>query len=112
MAARAAGSTRWTAHFADFRNDEGYRPWKPDTPTCSASSANGPSTPPRSPRRCRDRLPSAAEEVEPRARELATAYDAALAEGLGSVNVNGTMVDAASIHIVMNTVRKAELIGM
>ena len=47
-----------------------------------------------------------------RARELAAAYDKALAEGLGSVNVNGTMVDAASIRIVMNTVRKAELIGL
>ena len=51
------------------------------------------------------------EEVT-RARELAAAYDKALAEGLGSVNVNGTMVDAASIRIVMNTVRKAELIGL
>jgi citrate lyase subunit beta/citryl-CoA lyase len=47
-----------------------------------------------------------------RARELAAAYDKALAEGLGSVNVNGVMVDAASIRIVMNTVKKAELIGM
>ena len=35
-----------------------------------------------------------------------------LAEGIGSVNVNGTMVDAASIRIIMNTVRKAELIGI
>ena len=52
-----------------------------------------------------------AEEVT-RARELAAAYDKALGEGIGSVNVNGTMVDAASIRIIMNTVRKAELIGM
>jgi citrate lyase subunit beta/citryl-CoA lyase len=52
-----------------------------------------------------------AEDVT-RARDLAAAYDKALAEGLGSVNHNGVMVDAASIRIVMNTVRKAELIGM
>ena len=38
--------------------------------------------------------------------------DKALSEGLGSVNVGGIMVDAASIRIVMNTVRKADLIGM
>ena len=55
---------------------------------------------------------SPGEDEVRRARELAAAYDKALAEGLGSVNVNGTMVDAASIRIVMNTVKKAELIGM
>jgi citrate lyase subunit beta / citryl-CoA lyase len=51
------------------------------------------------------------EEVE-RARKLAAAYAKAEAEGLGAVNVDGVMVDAASIRILNNTLRKAELIGM
>jgi citrate lyase subunit beta/citryl-CoA lyase len=51
------------------------------------------------------------EEVD-RARKLAAAYAKAEAEGLGAVNVDGLMVDAASIRILNNTLRKAELIGM
>jgi len=51
------------------------------------------------------------EEVE-RARKLAAAYAKAEAEGLGAVSVDGVMVDAASIRILNNTLRKAELIGM
>jgi citrate lyase subunit beta/citryl-CoA lyase len=52
-----------------------------------------------------------AEEVA-RARKLKAAYEEALAQGVGSVNVDGTMVDAASIRIIENTVRRADLIGM
>ena len=51
------------------------------------------------------------EEVD-RARRLAAAYAKAEAEGLGAVNVDGVMVDAASIRILNNTIRKADLIGM
>jgi citrate lyase subunit beta/citryl-CoA lyase len=51
------------------------------------------------------------EDVD-RARKLAAAYAKAEAEGLGAVNVDGLMVDAASIRILNNTLRKAELIGM
>jgi citrate lyase subunit beta / citryl-CoA lyase len=31
---------------------------------------------------------------------------------LGAVNVDGVMIDAASIRILNNTLRKADLIGM
>src|SRR5579872_1972913 len=109
MAARAAGLDPVDGPYANFRNEEGYRrearfaymlgfvgKW------AIHPAQIGPALEIFSPD---------AEEVA-RARELAAAYDKALAEGLGSVNVNGTMVDAASIRIVMNTVRKAELIGM
>ena len=44
--------------------------------------------------------------------KLAAAYAKAEAEGLGAVNVDGVMVDVASIRILNNTLRKAELIGM
>ena len=109
MAARAAGLDPVDGPFANFRNEDGYRrearfaymlgfvgKWAIHpaqiAPALEIFSPNP-------------------EEVT-RARELAAAYDKALAEGLGSVNVGGTMVDAASVRIVMNTVRKAELIGM
>ena len=51
------------------------------------------------------------EEVD-QARRLAAAYAKAEAEGLGAVNVDGVMVDAATIRILNNTLRKADLIGM
>ncbi|MBU4611499.1 CoA ester lyase [Achromobacter sp. GG226] len=47
-----------------------------------------------------------------RARKLAAAYAEAEANGLGAVAVDGDMVDAASIRILQNTLRKADLIGM
>jgi len=109
MAARAAGLDPVDGPYANFRNEEGYRrearfaymlgfvgKWAIHPAQISPALEIFSPDP---------------EEVG-RARELAAAYDQALADGLGSVNVNGTMVDAASIRIVMNTVRKAELIGM
>jgi citrate lyase subunit beta/citryl-CoA lyase len=51
------------------------------------------------------------EQVE-RARKLTAAYAAAEAAGLGAVNVDGVMVDAASIRILQNTLKKADLIGI
>jgi citrate lyase subunit beta / citryl-CoA lyase len=47
-----------------------------------------------------------------RARKLAAAYAQAEAAGLGAGNVEGVMVDAASVRILQNTLRKAELIGL
>jgi len=46
------------------------------------------------------------------AREQMAAYDEALANGLGSINVGGVMVDAASVRILQNTIDKADMIGM
>ncbi len=51
------------------------------------------------------------EEVD-LARKRAAAYAKAEGEGLGAVSVDGMMVDAASIRILDNTLRKADLIGM
>ena len=53
-----------------------------------------------------------AEDVA-RARKLAQAYAEAEAKGLGAINVDGIMVDVASIRILRNTVlNKADLYGM
>jgi len=46
------------------------------------------------------------------ARKQKTAYAQALEEGLGAINVDGVMVDAASIRIVQNLLDRAELYGM
>ena len=46
------------------------------------------------------------------ARAQKTAYDQALAEGLGAINVDGVMIDAASIRIVQSLIDRADLIGI
>ena len=54
--------------------------------------------------------PSAADVASARAQKAA--YDEALAQGIGSINLDGVMVDAASIRIVQNTIDRADLIGI
>jgi citrate lyase subunit beta/citryl-CoA lyase len=46
------------------------------------------------------------------ARKQQKAYDEALEQGLGAIQVDGVMVDAASVRILQNIIDKAELIGM
>jgi citrate lyase subunit beta/citryl-CoA lyase len=46
------------------------------------------------------------------ARAQKQAYAEATAKGLGAINVDGVMVDAASIRIVQNLIDRADLIGM
>ena len=46
------------------------------------------------------------------ARKQQQAYDEALAQGLGAIQVDGVMVDAASVRILQNIIDKADLIGM
>jgi citrate lyase subunit beta/citryl-CoA lyase len=46
------------------------------------------------------------------ARKQKAAYEEALAKGLGAINVDGVMVDAASIRILQNTIDRADLLGM
>jgi citrate lyase subunit beta/citryl-CoA lyase len=109
MAARAAGLDPVDGPFANFRDEEGYR--REARRAHMLGMAGKWAIHPAQIAPALEVFSPGADEVA-RARALAEAYDKALADGLGSVNVNGTMVDAASIRIVMNTVRKAELIGM
>ena len=46
------------------------------------------------------------------ARNQKQAYIEALEQGLGAINVDGVMVDAASVRILQNTIDKADMIGM
>jgi citrate lyase subunit beta/citryl-CoA lyase len=52
------------------------------------------------------------EEALASARSQQAAYAEALEQGLGAINVDGVMVDAASIRIVQNLLDRADLIGM
>jgi len=109
MAARAAGLDPVDGPFGNFRDENGYR--REARYAHMLGFVGKWAIHPAQIAPALEIFSPGAEEVA-RARELAAAYDKALAEGVGSVNVNGTMVDAASIRIVMNTVRKAELIGI
>jgi len=46
------------------------------------------------------------------ARKQQKAYEEALEQGLGAIQVDGVMVDAASVRILQNIIDKADLIGM
>ena len=109
MAARTAGLDPVDGPFANFRDEEGYR--REARYAHMLGFVGKWAIHPAQIQPALDTFTPDLKEVE-RARELAAAYDKALSEGLGSVNVGGIMVDAASIRIVMNTVRKADLIGM
>ncbi|MFL6655281.1 MAG: HpcH/HpaI aldolase/citrate lyase family protein [Sulfurifustis sp.] len=109
IAARAAGIDMVDGPYAAFKNTEGYRRECIRARTLGAVGkwaihpsqieiANEAFSPTR-------------EQVE-RARKLAAAYAEAEAAGLGAVNVDGTMVDAASIRILQNTLKKADLMGL
>jgi citrate lyase subunit beta/citryl-CoA lyase len=109
MAARAAGLDPVDGPYANFRDEDGYRTEARRALTLGMAGkwAIHPA-----------QIAPALEVFSPtenevaRARKLKEAYDQALAEGIGSVNVEGTMVDAASIRIINNTVRRADMIGI
>jgi citrate lyase subunit beta/citryl-CoA lyase len=46
------------------------------------------------------------------ARTMIKAYEAAVAEGLGAVNVNGQFADAATARLLTNVLKRAEILGM
>lgn len=109
MACRAAGIDPVDGPFADFRDPVPYKE------ECSRSLTLG----------CVGKwaihpaqidwalevfTPDAGEVA--RARKLAAAYKEAEAQGLGAIQVDGTMVDVASIRMFGAMLKKADLIGM
>lgn len=55
---------------------------------------------------------SPSKEAVDSARKQQQAYEEALSQGLGAIQVDGIMVDAASVRILQNIIDKADLIGM
>lgn len=109
IAARAAGIDAVDGPYANFRRPEGYKE------ECMRSLTLGfvgkwaihPSQ-----IEIANQVYSPTEAEVERARKGIAEYAKAEAEGLGSVAVDGVMVDAASARIMRNVIRKAELIGM
>ena len=110
MACRAAGIDPVDGPFADFKNPEAYREEcrRSMILGCVGKWAIHPS-----------QIEHALEIYSPkpddiaRARKLEKAYAEAEAQGLGAINVDGIMVDVASIRILRNTIlNKADLFGM
>ena len=109
IAARSAGLDAVDGPYADFRDPDAYREEcrRASILGCDGKWAIHPS-------QIEDALDviTPSPEANESARNLAAPYPDAEAQGLGAVNVDGIMVDAASVRIVSNTLRKAELIGM
>ena len=109
MAARAAGIDAVDGPFASFKNEDAYREEcrRALTLGCVGKWAIHPA-----------QIEAAQEIFTPRpediarAREVAAAYARAEAEGAGSVNVGGIMVDAATVRILSNILQRAETLGM
>jgi len=55
---------------------------------------------------------SPSENTVKAARSQKAAYEEALKQGLGAINVEGVMVDAATVRILQNIIDKADLIGI
>ena len=110
MACRAAGIDPVDGPFADFKNPDAYRE------ECKRSMILGCvgkwAIHPSQLDIALDVYSPKAEDIA-RARKLEKAYAEAEAAGLGAINVDGIMVDVASIRILRNTVlNKADLYGL
>ncbi len=109
VAARAAGIEAIDGPFADFRDADGYRR------ECTRASILGftgkwaihPSQVPIA-----NEVFSPSDRQVERARKIIAAMEAAEAQGLGAVAVDGVMVDAASARLMHNITTRADLIGM
>lgn len=110
MACRAAGIDPVDGPFADFKNPGAYRE------ECKRSMILGCvgkwAIHPSQIDIALDVYSPKADDIA-RARKLEKAYAEAEAAGLGAINVDGIMVDVASIRILRNTIlNKADLYGL
>lgn len=109
IACRANGIDPVDGPYANFRNPEGYR--KEAERAHALGMAGKWAIHPSQIEMANEVFtPSAADVASARAQKAA--YDEALAQGIGSINVDGVMVDAASIRLVQNTIDRADLIGI
>jgi len=92
--------------YANFRNPEGYRI---EAERASILGMVGKWAIHPSQVELAQAIFSPSAEAIASARKQKAAYDEALAKGLGAINVDGVMVDAASIRIVQNSLDRADL---
>jgi citrate lyase subunit beta/citryl-CoA lyase len=109
IAARANRVDPVDGPFANFRDGDGYRE------ECRRALALGCvgkwAIHPAQAEIAQSQFTPPADEVA-KARALAAAYAEAVARGEGAIQIDGVMIDAASVRIVQNTIDKADLIGM
>jgi citrate lyase subunit beta/citryl-CoA lyase len=110
MACRAAGLDPVDGPYADFRNSDGYRE------ECRRAAALGCvgkwAIHPSQIALAKQAFSPDADKVA-HARHLVTQYAAAEAEGAGAINIDGTMIDVATIRLLRNGILdRAQLYGM
>ncbi len=107
VAARANGLDPIDGPYSDFRNPEGYREEcrRGLIVGCAGKWALHPA-----------QIPIALEVFTPPAEEVAharkmiAAYKAAEASGLGAIQIDGEMIDAASVRILQNVLDRAQVV--
>jgi citrate lyase subunit beta/citryl-CoA lyase len=109
IACRANGIDPVDGPYANFRNPEGYT--KEAERSLILGMVGKWAIHPSQVEIAQDIFAPDPEEVAA-ARKQKAAYEQALEEGLGAINVDGVMVDAASIRIVQNLLDRADLIGI
>jgi crotonobetainyl-CoA:carnitine CoA-transferase CaiB-like acyl-CoA transferase/citrate lyase beta subunit len=109
VAARAAGIDAVDGPFAAFKDPDGYR--REAVRSATLGFVGKWAIHPSQIEIANDVYSPTQEDVD-RARKLARAYEEAEARGLGAVDVDGDMVDAASIRGLRKTMATADLIGM
>lgn len=108
-AARAAGIAAIDGPFADVRNGELYAD---ECRTAALLGFDGKwALHPSQIAIAKQAFSPDPEDVK-RARAIAAAYADAQARGVGAVELDGMMVDVASVRLVSNVLRKADLFGM
>src|SRR5262249_34989379 len=109
IAARAAGIEAVDGPYANFRNADGYRR------ECTRSGTLGFvgkwAVHPSQIEIANEVYSPTPQQVE-RARKMVAAYQEALRQGLGSVAIDGVMVDAVIVRANMPIIEKADAIGM
>jgi citrate lyase subunit beta/citryl-CoA lyase len=109
VACRAAGIDPVDGPYADFRNADGYRE---EARRAKLMGMVGKwAIHPSQIDLALDVFSPKQEEID-RARYLEKAYAEAEAKGQGAINIDGVMVDVASIRILRNIIKKADLFGM
>lgn len=109
VAARAHGLDPVDGPFANFRNPDAYR--REAQRAAILGMVGKWAIHPSQVEIAQDVFSPEQAEVD-NARKLAIAYEEAVARGEGAVQIDGVMVDAASVRIVQNVVNKADLYGM
>lgn len=109
IACRANGLDPVDGPFSDFRNPEFFRT------ECERGNVLGMAGKwaihPSQVEIAQDVFSPSAEAVSS-ARKQQKAYEEALEQGLGAIQVDGVMVDAATVRVLQNIIDKADLIGM